>query len=1345
MADRPRKALILARGRRRLSRAQRQVLERVEQALPEGTGLQFWTELEIFDLDGTVHELDAVALGHYGLYVLEVKDIAGHLLEDEQRWMVRAADGLLRGVDNPLPILHAKARLVERFFEQELGIGLPGTSVEPLVLLPNDDTEIVLRNSERQYVVTPGELHRRLQSGAVLDGELPPARLNLPSSTETARWIAEIMGGLRRRIRPGRGNFQQELPVLQRDLVADLGDVTAKDSSLVTPSLGGRANELRLRNEEIAAAWVIACVFVRVLEELGLIERWLAGEGAEERERAFLAESSSRTSRDYLVHLLSTVGQYPACEPILGRENRSLWDVIPSESGAAALLSFFRESDDRERDRHKQELVDRRLWGDLYQGISEPLSRANATVQTPAFVEALLLDRTLEPAIAELGAARVIVIDPACGSGALLVGAFHRLFARRSASRSSHLALAVLEQVHGVDISPAATMITRIRLLMTYCEVTGCRHLSDVPALPLRVVTADSLLPPGAPLDRRLDMTVMSSPGNVLLWSYSVVVCAPPLTSARNPALRDAYRERYRSAFRNFPLSAPFIERCFQLAAQGGFVGILVGNSFMKREFGKPLIEEVFPALDLTHVIDTSGAYIPGYGIPTVMLFGRNRPPEGRTVRVVAGRRGEPIVPMDPAAGSVWSSIVRHLDDPDYEDDYIAVSDVWREQLTKHPWSLGGRDVMTLREILERDAVRFRDLAASVHVGAVSGLDQVYMLPRRTAERLGLESEVLRPLVHGVVIRDFSFSTEEVALVPPTHDLPGSVDQQPRWRAWLQRYRPILVNRRSVGALAPTPWWTWLQSPRGGWPRVRIIGPVIARNNHFALAFGDLVASRTVLVIEPGDATSETELYSWLAFLNSSTASFWMKQFAFSKVYANGGVRAEEPLYEFSGVLDKLLIPRAILEPGALRDKLVVLARQLERTANELAATAPEQVIDRWDRSSREGLADSLGDAQLRERTLLRRMVCEQEDLDWLVYEAIGLTNGEGIISKASASPEQRPFAWLTDEPPVGLDRRLTETWRRRRQAGQARGLLRVLEAAPYKRAFRGIEDDRGVILDEPREELDIDSSLPALERRDGMDFARRTALACERWLLDRLEGLFRDTSPRCASVQELAPRFYAMAGVPFVLAVLARQRGELSAAVLERRVGELLSGHAVPYLAALRHTEPGLEKRAQWEAAWTTLRRQDAGEPMASTPAPPFYDRSDYLDASIFGHRGRLDVPTERFIAYPSEGDAVPRYGWAGWNPVQQSEALVALMEQCQGEDRAAEHLTPLLAGILELVLWMPLWNGVAPELGSAAETFQLRVQHEVGRLGLGIETLRAWRPVGRRRQKQVKGNRRS
>ncbi len=83
----------------------------------------------------------------------------------------------------------------------------------------------------------------------------------------------------------------------------------------------------------------------------------------------------------------------------------------------------------------------------------------------------------------------------------------------------------------------------------------------------------------------------------------------------------------------------------------------------MKREFGSKLIEQVLPRLDLTHVIDTSGAYIPGPrhadGDPV-----RPAPRAGgrRSVRTVMGIKGEPSTPDDPAQGLVWSAIVDQID-----------------------------------------------------------------------------------------------------------------------------------------------------------------------------------------------------------------------------------------------------------------------------------------------------------------------------------------------------------------------------------------------------------------------------------------------------------------------------------------------------------------------------------------------------------------------------------------------------------------------------------------------------------------------------------------------------------
>lgn len=137
---------------------------------------------------------------------------------------------------------------------------------------------------------------------------------------------------------------------------------------------------------------------------------------------------------------------------------------------------------------------------------------------------------------------------------------------------------------------------------------------------------------------------------------YHVALANPPYTVPSEKSASDAYRARYVSAHRKFGMGVCFTERMFELLVPGGHVAQITSNAFMKREYGKPLIERVLPHYDTTHVIDTSGAYIPGHGTPTVILAGRNRAPSPGPVRVVQARRGETETPRS-HVGDVWNSI----------------------------------------------------------------------------------------------------------------------------------------------------------------------------------------------------------------------------------------------------------------------------------------------------------------------------------------------------------------------------------------------------------------------------------------------------------------------------------------------------------------------------------------------------------------------------------------------------------------------------------------------------------------------------------------------------------------
>ncbi|HEX6862266.1 MAG TPA: BREX-2 system adenine-specific DNA-methyltransferase PglX, partial [Thermoanaerobaculia bacterium] len=386
---------------------------------------------------------------------------------------------------------------------------------------------------------------------------------------------------------------------------------------------------------QVAVHWVLAAVFVRFLEDNELLpEAWISGPGprlgqARDRHERFFVREPAASDRDYLLACFREVERLPAMAPLFDERHNPLFKLGPTADGARAIVDLFR----RPRPEGGGLLHDfsdldwsTRFLGDLYQDLSEAARKRYALLQTPEFVEEFLLDRTLEPAIAEVGYQKVTLIDPACGSGHFLLGAFHRLFARwrknDATTNDVGLAAKALDQIAGVDLNPFAVAIARFRLLVAALKVAGIRRLADAPAFPLHLATGDSLLH-GGPRPGHLTGQTRNLFGadeyahyyatededelrRQLGRQYTVVVGNPPYITPKDPALNELYRTRFESCRGKYSIAVPFTERFFDLASldqsTAGWVGMITANSFMKREFGKKLIEQYIPRWDLTHV-----------------------------------------------------------------------------------------------------------------------------------------------------------------------------------------------------------------------------------------------------------------------------------------------------------------------------------------------------------------------------------------------------------------------------------------------------------------------------------------------------------------------------------------------------------------------------------------------------------------------------------------------------------------------------------------------------------------------------------------------------------------------
>ena len=555
---------------------------------------------------------------------------------------------------------------------------------------------------------------------------------------------------------------------------------------------------------QMAAAWVLSCVFVRFLEDNRLIDPpRVAGPGerlarARDEHELYFRAHPTETDREYLLHVFDELARLPGAKDIFGAHN-PIHELPTWLSGdaAGALLTFFQKIN-----ANSGALVhdftdldwNTRFLGDLYQDLSEAARKKYALLQTPEFVEEFILDRTLDPAIEEFGLEGFRILDPTCGSGHFLLGAFQRILDRwlrtEPGTGKRELVQRALDAVYGVDVNPYAVAIARFRLLAAALQASDITRLREAPGFRINVTAGDSLLHgrrfgeldlKGETVDLRCvggsehvyraeDLTELN---RILGQQYHVVVGNPPYITVKDAALNQAYRNRYATCHQKYSLGVPFTERFFELAIDGydaqpaGYVGMITANSFMKREFGKKLIEEFLPRIDLTHVIDTSGAYIPGHGTPTVILLGRHCKPVEYKIRAVLGIRGEPSTPEDPSQGKVWKSIVDHLDREGLQNEFVTVTNTSRETFAKHPWSIGGGGTAELKDQLSSFSYKqLHEITDEIGIGVVTLEDEAYQLPHKTSQRLGLPENALVGFVVGDLVRDWSIQNIDVAIFP---------------------------------------------------------------------------------------------------------------------------------------------------------------------------------------------------------------------------------------------------------------------------------------------------------------------------------------------------------------------------------------------------------------------------------------------------------------------------------------------------------------------------------------------------------------------------------------------------
>lgn len=1097
---------------------------------------------------------------------------------------------------------------------------------------------------------------------------------------------------------------------------------------------------------QVAASWLLSCVFVRTLEDRGLLgHNRIAGPGAIDSQRLFFELAPSLTEREYLYTIFRELSRLPAARDLFDARHNPVWMLGPSAKIAKKLLALFRDPT-VEVPGFRFGHSDSRFLGDLYQELSPAVRDRFDLLQTPHFIEKFVLDNTLEEAVRRFGLDEATVLDPTCGSGHFLLGAFDRLCDLRLRNEPGldvrMAATRALDAIYGVDINPYAVAIARFRLTLAFLEKGGFVRISTAPALSMHLAVADSLL--HARTQRQADFSTQSSQSpeawkgkffaledeeatrEVFARRFAVVVGNPPFGEPPSRAIKDLYRSLYASASGKYVLAAPYVECFFSLARKGGQVGLIDSSTFANHKFGQPLIETVLPDFCVTHVINTAGVYFPppGFSVPTVLLLGANEPQRDAGAILVQQAGLDPGEYDDPSRGVVWQSILQNRNTPGHSDEWIDVRSISVAELHAYPWRLaGGAGTAYVERLEETCSTALSDVTDSAGLGAVamSNADKLFIQPEHVFERHDLLGWSKVQLT-GETVRDYMCHGDERIFWPYDENLePRSLDNAAS--KWLASHRLALEGRATFGGGTYKSdgrlWYGWhqLTSSRIRVSR-RVLIPEISTEPNALLDDATTSASQSLICFVPGEQLGEEALGATVAFLNSSSMAAWIRKRCAPVSTARGDVSKEKGKAERfrlpANMAKRVPLPDAVVprEASPVTSRISALGRRLRELGLQR-----EQL---WRQLERQFARDTnperlMNETVSRDELLRRHSVVVQEELDWSIYQLIVRPDvpllSLATVSECHATPDSRPYlaaVATTYVPEVGGEESaaaaVRRAWRHRRELIDTDPLLADVERWMFKRTWQG---QRGVFGRNKKSARDR-----------ALDRCEAAILRLLEWREDGLCRWEEPSTPRNLLKEVMS----GVGGEAFSL--LATLRG-LSQEVLIRA---LLEAHSVGFAAGLRYSEDGMAK-------WQRSREGHATEE---------FERADFRDEQTARLRGEFDCPRERFIAYSgchSDEDKEPVYGWAGWNHLQQALALAKLYMKRKDEGWAKDRLALMLAGLLELVPWVKQWhNDDDPDYGGRrGDYFESFLDNECHALGLTREDLRAWRPAEKAKGKKA------
>ncbi|MGV1098874.1 Eco57I restriction-modification methylase domain-containing protein [Thiovibrio sp. JS02] len=348
---------------------------------------------------------------------------------------------------------------------------------------------------------------------------------------------------------------------------------------------------------------------------------------------------------------------------------------------------------------------------------------------------------------------------------------------------------------------------------------------------------------------------------------FDFVVGNPPYVRQELiPApLLSEYRRRYQTMYDRADLYIPFIERSLSLLADGGTLGFICADRWMKNRYGKLLREYIARGFHLkayVDMMDTNAFHSEVSAYPAITVISKSK---------TSGTR---IAHRPKIEKKLLASLVA-----DINSDIPSKDSSVREMIGvvngSEPWLLESPDQMSLIRRIESRFPALEHAGCKVGIGVATGADKAFI---GDFESLDVEPDRKLPLVATRDIRSGEVIWRGQGVINPFAADGSLVDLRdyPRLASYLEA-RKVIIAKRHCAQKAPSNWYRTIDRI---WPKLtrkpKLLIPDIKGEAHIVFEPGKLYPHHNLYYV----VSDMWDLRALQAVLLSSIAKLFMATYS---------------------------------------------------------------------------------------------------------------------------------------------------------------------------------------------------------------------------------------------------------------------------------------------------------------------------------------------------------------------------------------------------------------------------------------------------------------------------------